>query len=408
MFNSYGASLLSLLFVTAAAVAWIATIPMRRIALRIGCVDHPSERKLHERATPRLGGLAIVLGFSLPLLAGLTNPVVAQLVRKNINYLYAVLISGALILALGLYDDLVGSDAWKKFAVQTAAAIVVVAFDLHFDVVFVPGFGALELGWFGIILTIVWIVGVINAVNFIDGMDGLATLVFLTTAVAMAVIAFIVGDAFTLVIMIALAGSLLGFYPWNRRPATIFMGDTGSLFLGLILATCSLARGGKAPTALMIGGPMLALALPVLDTLFVMQGRLSGSGSTLADRFRRLVNADRTHLHHVLAEKFGSEGIAITRIWHMTFLFSVAAILTVVPALKSFGYLLASAALLLLLVARTTRARSEAHPLKAHPVRRRTDAIAAAGGLTEPTATPLRKPAKPAIAFQPSPDRRQA
>src|SRR5204863_6818572 len=130
-----------------------------------------------------------------------------------------------------------------------------------------------RLGLFGSLVSVFWIVGVINAMNFIDGIDSLATVVSITIAIAFGVIAVIRYDVFSLVIMTALAGSLIGFYRWNKPPAKIFMGDTGSLFIGLLLAACSIARPSKAPTALIIGGPILALALPVLDTVIVLKQR---------------------------------------------------------------------------------------------------------------------------------------
>lgn len=397
MFTAYGAGLLLLLFLAAALIAGLTTRPLRRLAMLLGCVDYPSERKLHERATPRFGGLAIVLGFSVPLVASVLHPSVAQLVHKNTDYLFAVLISGGLILILGMYDDMLGSNAWKKFGAQTAAAIVVVAFGFKFDVLYVPGLDSVSLGWFGAVVTVLWIVGVINAVNFIDGMDELATLVSITTAASLGVIAFLRGDAFTLVVMTALGGSLVGFYPWNRRPAKVFMGDTGSMFIGLLLATCTMAKATKAPAALLIGGPMLALALPVVDTLFVMSHRLGAPGATIKQRLFRMVNADRTHLHHILTEKVGSESKAVSQIWSMSALFCVAAIVTVIPGMKAYGYLLAAASLLLIVAARSKEASAQRPAaLPAHPLRRRTD-VHSEAATPEPAPRP-RKPPLPAVA----------
>jgi len=185
---------------------------------------------------------------------------------------------------------------------------------------------------------VIWIVGVMNAMNFIDGIDSLATVVSITIAVAFAVVAVIRFDVFSLVIMTALGGSLIGFYRWNKPPAKIFMGDTGSLFIGLILAACSIARPSKAPTALIIGGPILALALPVLDTLIVMQQRFGEPDQRGLHRITRMFNADRRHFHHVVSEKYGSINKAIAAIWIISLLFAVAAVLTVMPDLRAAGY----------------------------------------------------------------------
>jgi UDP-GlcNAc:undecaprenyl-phosphate GlcNAc-1-phosphate transferase len=348
---------LSLLFAAAAVVAYVATSLVKRLAERIGCVDQPGERKLHTSATPRLGGLAIIIGFALPLMLATLHPHAAFLVTKNFKYLIAVLTSGFLIVALGIYDDLFGSNAPKKFTVQAAAAACLIAFGFHFDSIWLPGAGLVRLEYgLGWVVTLVWVVGVINAVNLIDGMDTLATVVSLTIAAAFGVIATIRGDIFSLVIMTALAGSLLGFLPWNRWPAKIFMGDSGSLFIGLLLAASSIARYSKAPTAVIVGGPMLALALPVLDTLVVMKGRFQDRREqSVTNRFRRMFNADRSHIHHVLIEKYGSRRRALLVIWVVTVLFSTAAVLTILPNLKLVGYAIGAAAALLMSIVRFRR-----------------------------------------------------
>lgn len=331
----YAAPLL-VLFLASAITSFITTAAVKRIAEEAGAIDHPNERKMHVEATPRMGGLAIIFGFGFPLMLLAANPHAAELVSKNLSYLFAVLASGSLIVGLGVYDDLLGSDAPKKFLVQTAAAIILVSFGFHFSSVSI-GVYTIQLGIFGSVVSVVWIVGVINAVNFIDGIDSLATLVAITIAVAFGVIAWIRVDVFSIVIMTALAGSLIGFYRWNRPPAKIFMGDSGSLFIGLLLAACSIARPIKSPTALIVGGPMLALALPVLDTLIVMKQRF-GAESGLGARVMRMFNADRRHFHHVLVEKYGSINKAILSIWIITLLFAISAVLTVIEETKLAGY----------------------------------------------------------------------
>jgi UDP-GlcNAc:undecaprenyl-phosphate/decaprenyl-phosphate GlcNAc-1-phosphate transferase len=195
-------------------------------------------------------------------------------------------------------------------------------------------------------------VGVMNAMNLIDGMDSLATVVGITVAAAFTVIGFLRSDVFSLVTMVALTGSLIGFYPWNKPPAKIFMGDTGALFIGLLLAATSIARPSKSPTALLIGGPMLALALPVLDTLIVMKQRFGSNGTALGARFSRLFTADRRHIHHILVTRYGSVAKALFSIWIVTVLFATAAVLTVVQTTKWIGYTMGAVALLVMLALR--------------------------------------------------------
>ncbi|HXG59115.1 MAG TPA: MraY family glycosyltransferase [Thermoanaerobaculia bacterium] len=328
---------LLLLFVASGVTSFLTTGIVKRSAEQIGLVDRPDARKLHETEVPRIGGLAIIFGFGFPLLLLAGNPKAASMVSQNLEQLFAVLASGALIVGLGVYDDLVGADAPKKFAVQTAAALILVSFGFHFDELSIAGHN-FDLGYFGVLASVFWIVGVINAVNFIDGIDSLCTVVSLTIAVTFAVIGYIREDVFSFFVMAALAGSLIGFLPWNRPPAKIFMGDSGSLFIGLLLAAISIARPSKSPTALIVGGPMLALAVPVIDTLMVVRERLGGERIPLMARIARVVTADRRHIHHILIERYGSTIRTIVSIEFVTVLFAIAAVLTVIQETKVVGY----------------------------------------------------------------------
>lgn len=348
---------LVLLFVCSSLTAYVATSIVRRGAQHIGLVDVPGDRKIHLKATPRLGGIAIIFGFGFPLLLLAANPQAAGLVTKNLTYLFAVLASGSLVVGLGVYDDLIGTNAQQKFAVQFAAAIILVAFGFEFEFVSLAG-RVFDLGILGSIASVFWIVGVMNAMNFIDGMDSLATVVALTVAAAFTIIAVLRDDVFSLVIMCALTGSLVGFYPWNRPPAKIFMGDTGALFIGLLLAAGSIARPSKSPTALIIGGPMLALALPVIDTLIVMKQRMGGRHDSLGSRITRVFTADRGHIHHILVARYGSVNKAILSIWLVTLLFGAAAVMTVVQQTKWIGYGTGAVALVALFVLRYLPKRS--------------------------------------------------
>jgi UDP-GlcNAc:undecaprenyl-phosphate GlcNAc-1-phosphate transferase len=342
---------LLLLLGCSALTSYAATAVVRSAAQHIGLVDLPGARKIHDVATPRLGGIAIIFGFGFPLLLLAANSKAASLVSKNITYLFALLASGSLIVGLGVYDDLVGTNAPKKFAAQFAAAIILVAFGFHFGVISIAG-REIHLGILGTIASVLWIVGVMNAMNFIDGMDSLATVVAITIAAAFTIIGVLRDDVFSLVTMVALTGSLIGFYPWNRPPAKIFMGDTGALFIGLLLAASSIVRPSKSPTALLLGGPMLALALPVLDTLIVMKQRFGGNETTLYARFARVFTADRRHIHHILVERYGGPGKVILSIWLVTLLFAASAVLTVVQSTKWLGYTSGGVALLVMLVLR--------------------------------------------------------
>ncbi len=305
-----------------------------------------------------MGGLAIIFGFGFPLLLLAANSHAANLVSKNISYLCAVLAAGSLVVGLGVYDDVVGADATRKFIAQFAAAAILVSFGFRFSSISLAGM-TFELGFVGSLVSMIWIVGVINAMNFIDGIDSLATVIALTIAVAFGIIGFIRRDVFSLVMMTALAGSLIGFYPWNKPPAKIFMGDTGSLFIGLLLAAISIARPSKSPVALIIGGPMLALAVPVIDTLIVMKQRFTTNGVSVGARISRMFNADRKHIHHILVERFGSIGKTIFSIWLISVVFAASAILTVTEDYKIYGYSVGIVAFFALLILRYAKGRPQ-------------------------------------------------
>ena len=347
-----------ILLLASAVTSFIATKIVKTAAEKIGLVDRPDERKHHERELPRVGGLAIIFGFGFPLLLLAANSHAAGLVSKNLPFLFAMLASGSLIVGLGIYDDLVGANAPKKFIVQTAAATILVSFGYQFKFVSLAG-AVVHLGFLGYLISVVWIVGVINAMNFIDGMDSLATVVSFTIAVAFAIIAIVRYDAFSLVVMTALAGSLAGFYWWNKPPARIFMGDSGSMFIGLLLAAGSIAKPSKSPTAIIISGPIIALALPVLDTLIVMKQRFGGPATPISKRLGRLFNADRRHIHHVLIARFGSEAKAIVSIWSVTLLFAAAAVMTAIDVTKMIGYSAGILGLIAMIALRWERRRQE-------------------------------------------------
>ena len=341
-----------LLLVSSALTSFVATAVVRNVASHIGLVDVPDDdRKRHEVATPRLGGLAIIFGFGFPLLLLATNPQATSLAIQNLSYLFGVLASGSLIVGLGVYDDLIGANAPKKFAVQGAAALILVAYGFRFTEISIAGM-TFKLGFLGILASILWIVFIINAINFIDGIDSLATLVSITTAAAFSVIALLRADTFSLVTMVALMGSLIGFYPWNKPPAKIFMGDTGSMFIGLLLAAGSIVRPSKSPTLLIVVGPMIALALPVLDTLIVMKQRFGSEQTSLTQRFARIASADRRHIHHILVARYGSVAKTITYIWLVSLLFATSAVLTVVQRWKIIGYVSGCVALLAMVMLR--------------------------------------------------------
>ena len=267
---------------------------VRQIAHRFGALDHAlTSRKIHGGPIPRLGGVAIVLAFYAPLAAlFFTSSEVGRRFFAEPQKVLGLFAGGLAIALLGVYDDLRGADAKKKFAVQFAVAGFMYWIGFRIDHIANPFGPPIDLGWLGLPFTMLWVAGVINAMNLIDGLDGLAggvALIAITTTFAFSVAR---GEPLMVLFTAALAGAVLGFLFYNFNPASIFMGDTGSMFLGFVLATTSVQTNQKSSTAVAIVVPIIALGVPIADTLLAMARR--------AARGVPMFSADRGHIHHRL------------------------------------------------------------------------------------------------------------
>ncbi|NNF67982.1 MAG: undecaprenyl/decaprenyl-phosphate alpha-N-acetylglucosaminyl 1-phosphate transferase, partial [Gammaproteobacteria bacterium] len=247
------------------------------MAKRRGSVEAPdaSFRKIHNEDTPRVGGIAIVIAFYLPLV-GLfaVNSVTGAFFTEDTTLAVGLLLGALPIVLLGLYDDLVGAGAVEKFAVQLAVAIGLYGIGFRIEIISMPLDQTLSLGIFSLPVTILWIVGLINALNLIDGLDGLAGGVAVFAAATIFAVAFAHGNLLMMLFMATLAGAVLGFLYFNFNPATIFMGDTGSLFLGYVIAVTSLQTSTKGAATVALLTPVLALGLPILDTAIAFIRRM--------------------------------------------------------------------------------------------------------------------------------------
>ena len=283
-----------LAFAVSAAVCATLVPLVRGFARRRGMFDQAvSSRKVHKSPIARLGGVAIVIGFLAPfVLLLLAPPGVSGILYSAPSGAGPFIVGGLAIAALGLFDDLVGSGAKQKFAVQFAVAIYVWCAGFRVEQLQLPTGAIVPLGALGIVITVGWIVGVMNAINLIDGLDGLAAGVGLIAAGTNLFLAASGNYVLMGLCMAALAGSLVAFLFYNFNPATIFMGDTGSLFLGYVLAVSSLHTHQKSSTAVSLLIPVLALALPIADTLLAMARR--------AIRGRPMFAGDKEHIHHRL------------------------------------------------------------------------------------------------------------
>jgi len=305
------------------------------VALR--AVDEPGGRKAHAAAIPRLGGIAIGFG----LLFGAGAVAVAQWgawsgsVRRA--DLVVLILAAAMVFVVGLVDDLFGASWLQKIVVELCAAVLVVGTGLKFAEIGLPGVRAVPLGLLGSIVAVVWIVGVTNAINLVDGLDGLAPGVVAIIAAGLLVFSVMQHNILTVIVMAGIFGACLGFLRHNRAPAKIFLGDAGSLSLGFVLAVISVHSSIKAPAAIAILIPILALGVPVMDTLAVMVVRfLSEPNSPTAQRVLRMFRADRTHLHFLLERMTGS-GRQVVRLLYAFVALSCAAALAV--AITKSGWL---------------------------------------------------------------------
>lgn len=255
---------------------------VRRLAIRIGAMDEPNGRKVHKTPIPRLGGVGIFLGFAGAML--LTQPIGRQV---------AGLLIGCLIIVLaGILDDIRGLSPRTKLAAQIAAAVIAALFGTRVEVITQPFGGVLDLGQWAIPATVLWIIGVTNALNLIDGLDGLAAGTAIIAAITMAVVAGLEGRLLIAGFALILAAAVLGFLPYNFSPAKIFMGDSGSMFLGFTLATLAVQGLTKGATFISIVIPVVILGIPIFDTLFAIVRRYRNH--------RPIFEADKGHLHHRL------------------------------------------------------------------------------------------------------------
>jgi UDP-GlcNAc:undecaprenyl-phosphate GlcNAc-1-phosphate transferase len=309
------------IFAIATVVCALLTPLVRRLASRLQAVAVPSARTVHAAPIPRLGGVAIVLAFFAPLVVMFFVPDsgVANVIQSEWRRTLGLLVGGIAMAALGFRDDTKGVRALYKLFAHIVVAIIAFAAGFKIDAVAIPFIGELSMGVFALPVTVLWIVGVINAINLIDGLDGLAAGVVFCAGVTNLVVSYLSGEVFIGAIMAAMLGAVLGFLFYNFNPARIFMGDSGSYFLGFILATMSLAGGAqKASTAVSLLVPIIALGLPIFDTLFAIVRRF-------LER-RPIFSPDRGHIHHRLLDMGITHRRAVLILYAISVVFTVAAI----------------------------------------------------------------------------------
>lgn len=335
----------------------LAMTPVVRIfAMRIGAVDHPHERKLHLHPMPRLGGVAVALsvGLSICLMVALGEGTEAN-TSQHFGSWMAILAGALIIFAVGVWDDLRPLPVSIKLPGQLCAAALAVWLVGPVEQISFIGGDPLNLGLLSIPLTMLWIIAITNAFNLIDGLDGLAAGLAAIAAGTSGLIFLFRDDASNGLLLLILAGALLGFLYYNFNPATIFLGDSGSLLVGYLLAVTAMSGSQKSATTLAVLLPLLIFGLPILDTLLSMIRRFVASRGLVDERYhpviarclaaRHLFRPDRNHIHHRLLTLGLSHRQAVLLLYAVACGLSATAVLSVLAQYRNAGLILLSALL---------------------------------------------------------------
>ena len=305
-----------LAFVIAAGVALLITPGVILLAAKTGAMDAPDARKVHKKPIPRIGGIGIYAAFMVAMLSVLSFVDVTAEVKTEI---IGLMVGGSLIVLVGVIDDYKNLPAKVKLVGQIiAAAVLVIAFDVRIDFITAPFGDYIYTEWLAVPLTIFWIVGLTNTVNLIDGLDGLAAGVATIAAVTIMMVALQQSIMLVAVLTAALAGAAFGFLYYNFNPARIFMGDSGSMFLGFMLAGISVIGAVKSAATIALIVPILALGLPILDTTFAIVRRYRGGVP--------IFKPDKGHLHHRLLDLGFTQRQAVLLMYVISALLGLSAV----------------------------------------------------------------------------------
>jgi UDP-GlcNAc:undecaprenyl-phosphate GlcNAc-1-phosphate transferase len=311
----------ALAFIAAAAIAWLLVPYAERLAFRVGAIDFPKERSLHDKPMPRLSGLAILVAVE----------VAGWIWLPGDDESRWILIGAVAIAAVGVLDDIYDLPALPKLLGQIGAALIPVLAGVRVENLTLPFLGGFELHGWGYPLTVLGIVAVVNVINFLDGVDGLAAGVCVIAAVTLATIALSLERNSAGVLAALTAGAALGFLRHGFPPASSFMGDTGSNLLGFLLATASVQGALKTNAVIALAFPLIVLAVPILDTGFVVAKRL---------KYRQpIYQADSWHFHHRMANKGFSQRRTVAYLYAWTIVMSALALaLRFVPYSDNHGH----------------------------------------------------------------------
>jgi UDP-GlcNAc:undecaprenyl-phosphate GlcNAc-1-phosphate transferase len=323
-------------FIGSVLLSFALTRYVRNVATVRGWVAAPAlDRHLHSRPLPRFGGVAIFLSFGLTFALALTAGWHHFALGFGLSgkTLLTLLLPGCLIFGLGVYDDIYSVSPYTKVAVQAIAGAMLFAGGLR--ILDLPVlFGSRHFSWFvGLPLTVLWVLAITNAFNLIDGLDGLAAGSALFSTVVVFSVALVSGSSLVALMALALAGSILGFLRFNFSPATIFLGDCGSLFIGFILSALALQGAQKAPTIIAVAIPVVSFGLPILETTLSIIRRFLGG--------RPVFTADREHIHHKLLQRGLSHRQVVITLYAVSALFALLSLFLLWPSGDMLGLVLA-------------------------------------------------------------------
>lgn len=305
-------------FLLALSLAVVVTPYVARVAKRWRILDKPSDRKVHMHPTPRAGGVAVGIAFIVSLVTALAVHQLALNPLPVDTRIAAFFVGGLLALALGLWDDVRGLGARWKLAAQIGVALISYAGGIQIGRLYLPGVGELVVGWLSLPLTVFWFLLVLNALNLIDGLDGLASGITLFVALTLLIVWDTPSNLIVAMALAALAGASLGFLRYNFHPASIFLGDSGSYFLGYNLAALSILGSLKSEAAVAILIPIVALGVPVMDALWSPVRRFILG--------QRIFTPDRDHIHHRLLKLGYTHRRAVLLLYGITLLMGVGAL----------------------------------------------------------------------------------
>jgi UDP-GlcNAc:undecaprenyl-phosphate/decaprenyl-phosphate GlcNAc-1-phosphate transferase len=291
--------------VIAFATAFLVTPYIQRLALRVGMLDATDERRMHDQPKPRIGGIAVYLGFAFALFSALgylfsRNVLHTSNDIKNVHDIVGLIFGGTLILMIGIWDDVMGMGPRTKLTAQVVVAGISMLYGFLIPYVANPFHHGQPIYfplWLSIAITLVWYVGMMNAINFIDGLDGLLSGLTAIAGIFLLVINLTHGHPEIALVLAALVGGALGFLPYNYNPAKIILGDSGALFIGYVFATVSIIGASKTAFTLSLLIPLIVLGLPIVDTAAAIVRRALGG--------RKIYEPDRGHFHHQLIFRFG-------------------------------------------------------------------------------------------------------